>query len=109
MSRDELLDELRDLDLRLRGPEMIQFVKQQELKFRAQFAADLATLSASIGIIENAQLAEILGRLNPLASQLKTGIQELQDSIDSLDKTVAVFTEIGNVVGLAARVAGLVA
>jgi len=101
MDRDELLNELRDIETQLRASDVIQFVKQQAVSLRAQFAADLATLSASIGVIENAQLADIASRLD--------GIKDLQESLDALDRTIDVFTSIGTVVGLAAKVAGLAA
>jgi hypothetical protein len=109
MDRDELLNELRELEVQLRGFDMIQFVKQQAVELRAQFFADLATLSASIGAIENAQLADIAGRLDALSGDLKAGIKELHDSLDALDRTVDVFTTLGTVAGLAAKIAGLAA
>ena len=108
MTRDELLTSLRDFDLSLRRFETIEFVKHQELEFRTQFAADLATLSAVIGSIEHAQLADISARLDALAPDLKQGIADLGTEIDKVDKTIAIFTAVGTVVGLAARVAGLV-
>jgi hypothetical protein len=109
MDRDELLNELRDIETQLRASDVIQFVKQQAVSLRAQFAADLATLSASIGVIENARLADIASRLDALSGALKDGIKDLQESLDALDRTIAVFTSIGTVVGLAAKVAGLAA
>lgn len=108
MSRDEYLDALRDLELRLRRPEMIQFIGQQPTDLRTRFSADLTTLSVAIGTIENAQLAEISARLDALDSDIKSGLQDLQHSIDAVTKTVAVLTEIGAVVGMAVKVAGLI-
>jgi hypothetical protein len=78
----------------LRASDVIQFVKQQAVSLRAQFAADLATLSASIGVIENAQLADIASRLDALSGALKDGIKDLQESLDALDRTIDVFTSI---------------
>jgi hypothetical protein len=109
MTRDEVLKELRDLEKQVRGADMIQFVKQQAVGLRGQFAADLATLSASIGAIENAQLADIASRLGKLSGALKAGIKDLHDSLDAVDRTVAIFTALGTVVGLAAKAAGLAA
>jgi hypothetical protein len=104
-----VLDELRGLELQLREYDVIQFVKQQAVGLRAQFAADLATLSASIGAIENAQPADVSSRLDALSGALKAGIKELHDSLDALDRTLAIFADLGTVVGLAAKVAGLAA
>jgi len=39
MDRDELLNELRDIETQLRASDVIQFVKQQAVSLRAQFAA----------------------------------------------------------------------
>jgi hypothetical protein len=44
-----------------------------------------------------------------LSGALKDGIKDLQESLDALDRTIDVFTSIGTVVGLAAKVAGLAA
>ena len=107
MTKEELLEALRSTELDLRSTEMILFVKAQPLNFRTNFAADLATLSASIESIENAELADISSRLNALGPDLQDGIKGLGASIASVEKTVAIFQEIGAVVGLAVKVAGL--
>jgi hypothetical protein len=108
MTPDELLNDLRPLEERLRSSDVTEFIKLQDAGARQQFVADRETLSVAIGRLENAQLAEIAERLAGLDGALKSGILDLHQSLESVEKTVAIIGAVGTVAGLAARVAGLV-
>jgi len=107
MTPDELLQNLRGLELELRSAEVQSAVAALPPDQRTRFVTERQKLSASIGRLENAELSGILSRLNANEDSLKDGIASLRREIDSVERTVAIVNAVGTVAGFAARVAGL--
>lgn len=108
MTRDELLFQLRSLEIQLLSPEIVDFVKAQNEPTRKKFVAlsfDLRVINMKL---TTAMLAEIADRLEDLSDEIQDGIDNLKKEIDKTEKTVKIINTLSTVVGFAARIIGLV-
>ncbi len=108
MTRNELLFQLRSLEIRLLDPKVDEFVKKQDEITRARFVALTFDLRIIIMKLTTAQLSDIAARLDDLSDEIESGISNLQGTIDKLKNVVEVINAISTVVGFAARIVGLV-
>lgn len=108
MTRNELLFQLRSLELRLLDPKVDEFIKKQDETARSRFVALTFDLRIVIMKLTTAALNDIANRLDDLSDEIEAGIASLQKEIDDMKKAVAIINTLSNVVGLAARIVGLV-
>jgi biopolymer transport protein ExbB/TolQ len=108
MTRDELLSQLRSLEVRLRSAEVQDFFSTQDQKVRDNFVDLRLQLSQRIDQLANAQLQDIADRLDQLSPDLEAGIQSVQQTLDRLDKAIAIINTISSVLGLVGRVVAIV-
>jgi len=104
MSKEELLSQLRSIELRLRSAEVQAFFMTQSPADRAQLVALRNEISQQISQLANAQFQHLANQLNELSADLNTGIDNLQSELDSLESTIAILNTISNVLGLVGRV-----
>jgi len=104
MSREELLSNLRSIELRLRSAEVQAFFKTQSQEDRDQLVTFRNEISQQISQLANAQFQHIANQLNELSDDLNAGIENLQGELDSLENTVSILNTISNVLGLVGRV-----
>jgi hypothetical protein len=109
MTLDELLTNLRNVETKLRSAEIQNFFAGQPEAVRTRFVSSRQEVSFLLGKLTNAQLGAIADKLDELSDELKAGINELQGKIDELNNVVAILNTLGTVLGLAARIAALVA
>jgi hypothetical protein len=108
MSLQELLSLLRNLQTQLFSASVQEFFKSQDENTRKRFVAFREEISLLVGKLTNAQLGQIAKELDLLAVDLKSGIHDLNDSLDKLQNALSILNFLGGVLGLAARVAVLV-
>ncbi len=105
MTNDELLNALRDLEVRLRSADVQAFFMKQPDNIKKRFVSFRQEISVLVGKLTNAQLAHIAAKLDELSDDFKSGIDQLKGKIDALNNAVAIMNLLGGVLGLAARVA----
>ena len=107
MTSDELLNHLRDIDLRLYSARVQLFLHSLPLDVQKRLVSYREEISLLEGKLSNAQLAVIAGKLEELSEDLKAGISNLQREIDKLNNAIAIIDTISSVLGLVARVVSL--
>lgn len=107
MSLDELLRDVRDLELLLRSAEVQNFFKNQPEEIRNHFVSFRHEVTFLVGKLTNAQLKRIENKLDELSADLNQGINDLRSQIKALDDEVAIMDTLSRALGLAARIAVL--
>ncbi len=107
MTREQLLFQLRNLELQLLRPEVDDFLKTQTEAYRQKFVALSFDLRIIIMKLTTSQLSDIADRLEDLSDEIQEGIDALKGDIATLDKTVKIINIFSSVVGFAARIVGL--
>jgi biopolymer transport protein ExbB/TolQ len=107
MTRDQLLDQLRAAELRLRSAEVQSLFATQDQEVRDNFVSLRNQLSGQIAQLSNAQLEDIANELSQLSPDLEAGITNLQTQLDRLDSAIAIINAVSSVLGLVGRVIGL--
>jgi uncharacterized phage infection (PIP) family protein YhgE len=108
IGKDDLLQELRDLETALGTAEVENLVAQEDEPTRRKFVALREQVTVTVGALENAQLADIAARLDQLSPDLNTGIAQLKKELKSVASAIAIINAASGVLGLAGRVAALV-
>jgi hypothetical protein len=108
MGKDDLLQNLRDLETALGAEEVENLVAQQDQATRQRFVAVREHVAVVMGQLENAQLADIADQLDLLSPQLNDGIASLKHELSSIDNAIAIVNTASAVLSLAARVAAVV-
>lgn len=108
MTRDDLLFQLRSLEIQLLSPETVDFIKAQDEPTRKKFVALSFDLRVIIMKLTTAILSEIANRLEDLSKEIQDGIDNLEKEIKKTQKTVKIVNTLSTVVGFAARIVGLV-
>ncbi len=104
MTRDELLADLRKLDLELYSPRVQTFFETQDDGTRKRFVQIREQVGMRVEQLTNAQLKEIANKLESLSKELTAGIEALNESIGQLNDAVAVLHALDSVVGLVGQV-----
>jgi hypothetical protein len=109
MNKDELLVELRRLELRLHSVEIHQqLMAEQDAELRRRFVEERIELSRMVGVLTHEKLASIQQPLSQLDTQLRSGIKDMGTALESLQSTVSVLDALGKALGLVARVLAIV-
>lgn len=108
MTRNELLFQLRTLEIRLLDPKVDEFIRKQDETTRARFVALTFDLRIIIMKLTTVELSQIAARLDDLSDEIESGINSLQGTIDKLKNAVEIINAISTVVGFAARIVGLI-
>ncbi|MDD5541651.1 MAG: hypothetical protein PHX83_00585 [Acidobacteriia bacterium] len=108
MSLGELLSSLRNLQTQLFSVSVQNLFENQDAETRKRFVAFRQEVSLLVGKLTNAELDHIAHELDLLSSDLKAGIQNLDQSLNELQSALSILNFLGNVLGLVSRVAILV-
>jgi hypothetical protein len=108
IGKDDLLQNLRDLESALRSDEVENLMAQQDEVTRQRFVALREQVGIVVGKLENAQLADIADQLDRLSPQLNAGIANLKRALTSIDDAMAIVNTASTVLTLATNVAALV-
>jgi DNA-binding MarR family transcriptional regulator len=108
MTREDLLFQLRSLEIQLLDPELVTFIRQQDEAQRHRFVRLTTDLRIIITKLTTAQLAAIADRLDDLSDEIEAGIAGVQGAIDRLDNTKQIIDTLSSVIGLGARIIGLI-
>lgn len=109
MNRDELLAELRRLELTLHSVEVQQqFTGEQDPEVRRRFVAERIELSRMVGVLTHETLGSIQEQLTQLEPQLRNGIEDMDAALESVQNTVAFLNALGKILGLVGRVLAIV-
>jgi hypothetical protein len=104
MTKNEVLTQMRALEVRLFSAEVQDFFKTKSQPTRDRFASLLSEISQQVAKLTNAQIAGISNKLDELSPDLEQGIKNLQGKLDSLENTVTILNTISTVLGLVGRV-----
>jgi hypothetical protein len=105
---DDLLRNLRDLEIKLGTAEVEDLIIEQDEATRKKFIASREQVSITIGRLENAQLSEIADQLDQLGPQLTDGIAKMKHELTVINNAIAIVNTVSTVLSLAARVAKIV-
>ncbi len=108
IGKDDLIQKLRDLETSLGTAEMESLMGQADEATRKAFVAQRQQVSITLGKLENAQLADIVGQLGQLAPQLNAGIAKMQQELAAINNAIAIVNTVSTVLSLAARVVAVV-
>jgi hypothetical protein len=109
MNKDELLVELRRVELKLHSVEVQQhFMADQDPEVRKRFVEERIELSRMVGVLTHEKLASIQQQLTQLDAQLRDGIKDMDGALESVQNTVAFLNALGKILGLVARVLAIV-
>ncbi len=108
IGKDDLIQKLRDLETSLGTAEMESLMGQADEATRKAFVAQRQRVSITLGKLENAQLADIVGQLGQLAPQLNAGIAKMQQELAAINNAIAIVNTVSTVLSLAARVVAVV-
>jgi ABC-type transporter Mla subunit MlaD len=104
MSREELLSQLRNIELRLRSTEVQTLFQTKSQEDRDRLVMLRNEVSQQISQLANAQFQHLADKLNELSDDLNAGIDNLQGELDSLENAISILNTISNVLGLVGRV-----
>lgn len=105
MNPEELLNALRELEIRLRSDPVQDFFKEQPEATRERFVSRRQEVSALVGTLTNAQLDRLADRLEGLSPALQAGLQALEGKMAGLKNAVEVLEVLDMVIRLASRMA----
>ena len=109
MNKDELLAELRRVELKLHSVEVQQhFMAEQDAEVRKRFVEERIELSRMVGVLTHEKLASIQQQLTQLDPQLRAGMKDMGAALESVENTVAFFNALGKILGLIGRVIAIV-
>jgi gas vesicle protein len=103
MTQEELLRQLRAIERRVRSTEVNTFFQGKSQASRDRFASLRNELSQQIAKLANAQLKNIAEKLDDLSKDLEAGVENLDDKLRRLEKTVAILNTFTAVLGLVGR------
>lgn len=103
--RAKFIDRIRECELELNSSKM-QFIFEAETDIakKRKFIDDRTDLSVLRLKLETVVLEKIAARLKCFEDDLNEGINDLRESINSVNKTVDILTTIKNVTGIIARI-----
>jgi hypothetical protein len=105
---NQLLDSLRTIEVELYGIEVVQQVQQLSDAEKQEFVSARLSLTSVINQLNTAQLSDIADKLEQQSGALRTGIQSLQKSLDSLTGAAGWAAAVNGIVGVIGQVIPLV-
>lgn len=107
MTKEDLLFQLRSLELQLLDPRLVSFIRKQDETQRSRFVKLTTDLRIIITKLTSAQLSAIADRLDDLSDEIEAGIEELQGTLERMDNTIQIINTLSNIIGFGARIVGL--
>lgn len=104
MTKQELLDQLQDLETQLHSKKV-----DDKYKGNIEFTEKRSELGDRINDLENAAEADIAERLDQLSPQFQSGIDNLNAKLKILAKVKEVLTILATILDLAVQVLKIVA
>jgi hypothetical protein len=101
---NKLLDSLRTIEVELFGIEVVQQVQQLSDAEKQEFVAARLHLTSVINELNTAQLSDIADKLEQHSGELRTGIQSLQASLDSLTGAAGWASAVNGIIGVIGQV-----
>ena len=105
---NQLLDSLRAIETQLYGIEVTQQVQQLSDADKQAFVAARLQLTSVIDQLDTAQLGEVEGNLQQYSAELQDGIQSLQKSLDDLTGASEWAGAVNSIVGVVGQIVPLV-
>ena len=105
---NKLLDSLRAIETQLYGIEVTQQVQQLSDADKQTFVAARLQLTSVIDQLDTAQLGEVEGNLQQYSAELQDGIQSLQKSLDDLTGASEWAGAVNGIVGVIGQIVPLV-
>lgn len=104
--REELLEELRDVEFKLGSLEEVILICTSEtnLCLAKSFVQARGDLIVAIAKIENAILEKIAGQIERLQSDLKASINSLNKELEKPENETRLLDALHHVTGIAARI-----
>lgn len=103
--RAQFLDRLRECELELNSSKIQNiFEAETDIAKKRKFIDDRTDLSVLRLKLESVVLEKVAARLKCFEDDLNEGINDLRESIKSVNKTVDILTTIKNVTGIIARI-----
>jgi hypothetical protein len=102
--KQQLLEELRDLEIQLFGFEVVEQVKQLPDDQKQAFAAARLHLTSVINQLNTAQLQDIADQLEQHAGELQAGISQLGQSLNSLQGASNWTAAINSIIGVVGQI-----
>ncbi|MBE8997324.1 hypothetical protein IQ274_03600 [Nostoc sp. LEGE 12447] len=103
--RAQFLDRLRECELELNSSKIQNiFEAETDIAKKRKFIDDRTDLSVLRLKLESVVLEKVAARLKCFEDDLNEGINDLKESIKSVNKTVDILTTIKNVTGVIARI-----
>jgi hypothetical protein len=101
---NQLLDELRTIEVELFGIEIVQQVQQLSDAEKQEFVAARLHLTSIINQLDTTQLSDIADKLEQHSAELETGIHSLQKSLDSLTGASGWAAAVNGIIGVIGQV-----
>jgi uncharacterized protein YukE len=101
---NQLLDSLRTIEVELFGIEVVQQVQPLSDAEKQQFVAARLHLISIINQLNAAQLSEIAGKLEQHSGELQDGIQSLQKSLNRLTGASGWAAAVNGIIGVIGQV-----
>jgi hypothetical protein len=104
---NKLLDALRTIEVELFGLQVVQQVQQLSDTEKQDFVSARLLLTSVINQLNTAQLSDIADKLEQKSSELQTGIQSLQKSLDTLTGAAGWAAAVNGIIGVIGQVVPL--
>ncbi len=104
---ENLLDGLRTIEVQLFSIEVVNEVQQLTAPEKQAFVAARLHLTSVINQLNTAQLSDIADELEQEAPELRTGIQDLQGSLDKLTGAAGWASAVNGIIGVIGQVVPL--
>lgn len=101
---NQLLDALRTIEVELFGIEVVQQVQQLSDAEKQEFVAARLHLTSVINELNTAQLSDIADKLESHKTELQSGIQSLEKSLDSLTGAAGWAAAVNGIIGVIGQV-----
>lgn len=104
---NQLLDELRTIEVQLFGIEVVQQVQQLSDAEKQEFVSARLHLTSVINDLNTAQLSDIADKLEQHKDELQSGIHSLEKSLDSLTGAAGWAAAVNGIIGVIGQVVPL--
>lgn len=104
---NKLLDSLRTIEVELYGIQVVDQVQQLSDAEKQEFAAARLHLTSVINQLNTAQLSEIADKLEQQSGALRTGIQDLEGSLNTLTGAAGWAAAVNGIIGVIGQVISL--
>lgn len=101
---NQLLDALRTIEVELFGIQVVQQVQQLSDAEKQEFVAARLHLTSVINELNTAQLSDIADKLESHKTELQSGIQSLEKSLDTLTGAAGWAAAVNGIIGVIGQV-----